>query len=79
MMIYSLFNEDFNKVRFISNQRHILAVDLDEINLDEDCDFDEYDPDTIIHVRLLAGVVNLKNLKHLQKDKRRINVYSVAS
>ena len=32
----------------------ILAVYLDEINLDEDNNFDEDDRDTIIHVRLLA-------------------------
>ena len=42
MMIY-LFNEDFNKVTFTASQRHILALDLDED-----------DPDTVIHVRLLA-------------------------
>ena len=32
-------NEDFNKFTIIANQRHILAVDLDKINLDND-DFD---------------------------------------
>ena len=48
MMIY-LFNEDFNKVTFTANRRHILALDLDEDN-----SFDEDDPDTVIHVRLLA-------------------------
>ena len=48
------FNEDFNKVTFIANERHILAVDLDKINLDNDNNFDEDDPDTIIHVKFLA-------------------------
>ena len=48
MMIY-FFNEDFNKVTFTANERHILALDLDKGN-----SFDEDDPDTIIHVRLLA-------------------------
>ena len=38
----------------IANQRHILAVDLDKINFDNDNNFDEHDPDTIIHARLLA-------------------------
>ena len=28
------YNEDFDKVTFIANQRHILAVDLDKIDLD---------------------------------------------
>ena len=46
------YNEDFNKVTFIANQEHILAVDLDEINLDNDINFDEDDPDSIILVRL---------------------------
>ena len=46
------YNEDFNKVTFIANQEHILAVDLDEINLDNDINFDEDDPDRIILVRL---------------------------
>ena len=41
------FNEDFNKVIFIANQRHIFAVDLDKFNFDEDNNLDEDDPDTI--------------------------------
>ena len=48
------YNKDFEKVTFIANQRHILTVDLVKINLDNDSNFDESDPDTIIHVRLLA-------------------------
>ena len=31
-----LFNEDFNKVTLIANQRHTLAVDLDKINIYND-------------------------------------------
>ena len=48
------YNKDFDKVTFIANQRHIFAVDLHEIDLDNDNNFDEDDPDTIIHVRLVA-------------------------
>ena len=32
----------------------LLVLDLDKINLDDDNNFDEDDPDIIIHVRLLA-------------------------
>ena len=53
--LYTLFyNDYFDKVIFIANQRHILAVNLYEINLDNDNNFDKDDPDTIIHVRFLA-------------------------
>ena len=41
------YNEDFEKVTFIANQRHILAIDLDKITLANDNNFDEDDPDTI--------------------------------
>ena len=66
MMIYS-YNEDFDKVTFIANQRHILPVDLDKTNLDNDNNFDEYDPCTIIHVRLLALRSRFKKHKTLKK------------
>ena len=62
------YNEDFNKIRFIANQRHIFAVDLDKINLNNDNIFDEDDPDTIVHVRRLAWCSKF-NAKHLKKDK----------
>ena len=48
------YNEDFDKVIFIANQRHILAVDIDKNNLHNDNNFVENDPDTIIHVRLFG-------------------------
>ena len=46
------YNEDFDKVTFIANQKHILVVDLQKINLDNN--FNENNPDTIIHIILLA-------------------------
>ena len=61
-----LFNKDFIKVTFFANQRHILAVDLDKINLDND-DFDEDDCDTIIHVRLLVWHSKFEKSKALKK------------
>ena len=48
------YNEGFDKFMFVADQRHILAVDLDKVNLANGNNFDENDPDTIIHVRLLA-------------------------
>ena len=69
--LYSLkmilfFNDDFIKVTFFANQRHILAVDLDKINLDND-DFDEDDCDIIIHVRLLVWHRKFEKSKALKK------------
>ena len=58
------YNEDLDKVTYITEQRHILAIDLDKINLDHDNNFDENDLDTVIH---WSGLVNLKNAKHLKK------------
>ena len=58
------YNEDFNNVTFITNQRHILAVVLDKINLDN---FDEDDPNTIIHVRHLAWLSKFERCKALKK------------
>ena len=48
------YNEDFNKVTFIANKRHILAVELDKITVDNDNSFCDDAPANIIHVRLLA-------------------------
>ena len=61
------YNEDFDKVTFIANQRYIIAVDLDKINLDHDNNFYEDDPDTIIHVRLLAWRSEFRKRKALKK------------
>ena len=55
----------------------ILSIDLNKINLDNN--FDEDDRDTIILIKLWHGILNLKNEKHLKKDKWRINPNSVAS
>ena len=60
------YDEDFDKVTFIRDQRHILAADLDEINLCNDNSFDEDDSDTIIHIRLLAWRSKFKKYKALK-------------
>ena len=46
-------NEDFNYVTFFSDEMGILSVDLNNVNLD-DVNFDEGDPETIIHVKLTS-------------------------
>ena len=48
------YKENFIKVAFIACQRHILAADLHKIKLDNDNNFYEDDPDTIIRVWPLA-------------------------
>ena len=43
----------------------ILNIDLNNINLDNN--FDEDDPDTIIHIRILAWHIKFKKQKALKK------------
>ena len=43
------------------NKMDSLNLDLNNVNLDSN--FDECDPDTIISVRILLGILNLKNTK----------------
>ena len=45
----------------------IFSLDLDKINPANDKNVDKDDVETIIHVRLWLGVINLKNAKHLKK------------
>ena len=59
------YNGGFYKITFIANQKDILAVDLEKINLHND--FDEVDPDTIIHIRCLARGSKFKKRKLLRK------------
>ena len=60
------YSEDFDKVLFIAFQIHILATGIDKTNLDNDKDFNENDPDTIIRVRLLAWRSKFKKRKVLK-------------
>ena len=50
----------------------------DNINLD-DVNFDEDDPETIIHIRLMAWHNKPKQCKAFEKHKQRINTCSKAS
>ena len=67
MMISSFIMTILIKSHLFSCQRHILVVDLDKINLDNDKNFDEDDPDTIIHLRFLAWHSKSKKNKALKK------------
>ena len=49
---FLFFDKDFSKIKFFANQMGLLALDFNKINLDDGNDFDEDDPETIIHVRL---------------------------
>ena len=58
-------NEDSDKVTFSSDNMCILSVDLNKINVDN-VNFDENDPETIIHV--MAWRNRFKQHKTFKKD-----------
>ena len=53
-------------VTIFAGKMGILSLDLDKINLDDDNNFYEDDPETIIK-EFWLGIINLKNVKHLKK------------
>ena len=61
------YNEDLDKVTLFACQRHILPVDLDKINLDNNNNFREDDPNTSFHVKHLAVHNGFKKRKALNK------------
>ena len=61
-----LSHEDSGNVTFWCNDMGILNNDLNNINLDNN--FDEDDPDTITHIKLLARHIKLENRKALKKE-----------
>ena len=61
-----LLDEYSNNATFCCNQMGNFSVDLNKINFD-DTSYDEDDPGSIIHIRFLAGILNLKNAKYLKK------------
>ena len=50
------FNENSDNAVFSCNRMGILNIDLDNINLD-DTNYEEYDLETIIHIRCLAWYI----------------------
>ena len=61
-------NEYSGNVIFSSDEMSILSVDLDRIILD-DVNFDEDDPETIFHVRLMTWLNRFKPRRAFKKDK----------
>ena len=59
-------NEDSDKVTFSSDNMCILSVDLNKINVDN-VNFDENDPETIIHVKIMAWRNRFKQHKTFRK------------
>ena len=59
------FNEDSGNVMFSCNKKRVLNTDINNINLDNN--FDEYDPDTIILIKLSAWHINFEKRKELKK------------
>ena len=45
----------------------------------DDTTYDEDDPETVINIKPLVGMLNLKKAKHLKEDKFRITANCVAS
>ena len=58
-------NEDSGDAVFSYNEMGINYIDLNNSNLDNN--FDEDDPDTIIHIRLWLGILNLKDGENFKK------------
>ena len=73
------FNEDFNKIPIFVNQMDILAVDLYEIKLEEDNNFDKVVLILLFMLDFCLELVNVKNAKHLKKDKQKVNTCNLAS
>ena len=65
------FNEDSSDAMFFCNEMCILSIDLNNINLN-DTNYNEEEPQTIIHVRLLAWQSKFEKLKALKKELNEI-------
>ena len=64
------FDEDFSKVTFFANGMSIFGVDLDKVNLDDDNNFYEDDPETIIHVSSSPWCNKFEKRRAIKKDKK---------
>ena len=60
------FNEESDNVIFNCNGMGIRSIYLNNINLD-DTNYEEDDPETIIHIRILAWHIKFEKGKQLKK------------
>ena len=63
------FNEYFDNVIMSSNEMGVLNIDLNNINLGN-TNYEEYDSDTIIHIRLLSWHIEFEKRKELRKKAK---------
>ena len=61
------FNGDSSNAIFSCNEMGVLSIDLNNTSLDE-TNYDENDPETIIHIRLLTWHIKFEKRKALQKE-----------
>ena len=52
---------------FSCNEMDILSIDLNNIELD-DTNYDEDEPETIIHIKLLTWHIKFEKIKALKKE-----------
>ena len=61
------FNEDSGNIVFSCNEMGIASIDLNNINLDN-TNYDEDDPETVIHIGVLAQDIKFEKGKSLKKE-----------
>ena len=63
----TIFANEDSDVKFLSDGMGFVNVDLNNVNLGDD-NFDNYDPQTIIHVRIMAWCNSYKQRKACKKE-----------
>ena len=73
-----LDDKDSDIVTFFTDDTDHNTINLININLDGD-NRDDDDTESIINVRLWVGVIYINNVRHVKKQKQKIDGGSVAS
>ena len=77
-IIFNVMDSDI--VTYFSSDMGLNTINLNNVNLDVD-NFDDYDPKTINHVRLMTWynrLIDISNIKHVKKNRWRISACSMA-